>query len=64
MQNKHQYDIKGERHGNWVMFWPDGKLNYTESYINGEKVGYYYYVYYTNHTHNFIDEEEEGYVAR
>ena len=63
-KDKYQYDKKGERHGYWIILWPDGKLNYTESYINGKMVGYYNNVHYTDETHNLIDEEIREYVAR
>jgi len=62
--NKLQYDKEGERHGYWIIFWPDGKLNYTESYVNGQRLGYCNNVHYTDATHNLIDEEEQGYVAK
>lgn len=62
--SKHQYNKEGERHGYWIIFWPDGKLNYTESYVNGQRLGYCNNVHYTDATHNLIDEEEQGYVAK
>jgi antitoxin component YwqK of YwqJK toxin-antitoxin module len=41
-----QYNDKGERHGCWEDYWPDGKLWSKIHYINGKEV--YYEVYFSD----------------
>lgn len=46
VKEKTPFNEKGQRHGNWIKYWPDGCFNFMESYINGITFGYakaYYY---------------------
>jgi hypothetical protein len=36
-----EYNDKGKCHGYWECYFPNGKLWYKGTYINGEIVGYY-----------------------
>jgi antitoxin component YwqK of YwqJK toxin-antitoxin module len=40
------YNDKGDRHGYWEDYWPNGKLWAKIHYINGEEV--YYEVYFSD----------------
>ena len=35
------YNDKGEPHGSWELYWPNGQLWYKGNYINGKKHGYW-----------------------
>jgi antitoxin component YwqK of YwqJK toxin-antitoxin module len=64
MQDKISYNEKGEAHGYWELYYPDGQLEHKGLYINGNRFGYHesYFedgnLYYKG---NFIDGEKYGY---
>jgi antitoxin component YwqK of YwqJK toxin-antitoxin module len=35
-----QYNEKGNRHGYWEIYWPNGTVCFKGSYNNGIKIGY------------------------
>jgi hypothetical protein len=52
MQDKKQYNEKGERHGYWEVYWNTGELSYKGYFINNETYGFWinpsvpYKIYY------------------
>ena len=41
MQDKTQYNGKGQRHGYWEIYWSNGKPHYKGMYINGIDLGFW-----------------------
>jgi antitoxin component YwqK of YwqJK toxin-antitoxin module len=60
-KEKISYNKKGQRHGNWIKYWPDGRFNFMESYVNGIVFGYTKAHYYKVGVLEYV---KECYYAR
>ena len=60
-KEKISYNEKQQRHGNWITYWPDGRFNFMESYINNLVFGYAKSHYYKN---LILEHIEECYYAK
>jgi antitoxin component YwqK of YwqJK toxin-antitoxin module len=64
MQDKSPKNEKGQAHGHWEKYYPNGKLDYKGNYINGKRYGYWER-YYSHgdlcFKRNYINGKHNGY---